>query len=88
MVLGPSILSKGVETGPIGTQIGPACAQTMPHLPGARLWGAKRGACPLFLPQKKLFSSFCRRTDFSTMQQNFLLCNKTSCCAVKLSTMH
>ena len=64
-VLGPSILSKGVETGPTATQLGPACAQTMPHLPGARLWGAKRGACPLFLPQKKLFSSFCRKRNFS-----------------------
>ena len=25
-VLGPSVLSKGVETGPTGTQLGPACA--------------------------------------------------------------
>ena len=25
-VLGPSVLSKGAKTGPIGTQIGPACA--------------------------------------------------------------
>ena len=37
MVLGPNILSKGVETDPIATQFGPACAQTMPHLPGACL---------------------------------------------------
>ena len=37
MVLGPNILSKGVETGPTATQFGSACAQTMPHLPGARL---------------------------------------------------
>ena len=36
-VLGPSVLSKGVKTGPIGTQLGPACAQTMPRLPGAYL---------------------------------------------------
>ena len=33
-VLGPNVLSKEVETGPTGTQIGPACAQTMSHLPG------------------------------------------------------
>ena len=38
VILGPSVLSKGVETGPTGTQIGSACTQTMPHLPGACLW--------------------------------------------------
>ena len=32
-VLGPSVLSKRVETGPTGTQIGLACAQTIPCLP-------------------------------------------------------
>ena len=37
-VLGPCILSKRVETGPTATQFGPACAQTMPCLPGACLW--------------------------------------------------
>ena len=36
-VLGPSILSKGVETDPTATQLGPACAQTMPRLLGAYL---------------------------------------------------
>ena len=36
-VLGPSVLSKGVETDPTGTQIGSACAQTMPRLPRACL---------------------------------------------------
>ena len=51
-MLGPSILSKGVETGLIATQFGPACAQTMSCLPRARLWRAKRGAYHLFLPQK------------------------------------
>ena len=51
-VLGSSILSKGVETGPIATQFGPAYAQTMSRLPGARLRRAERGAYPLFLPQK------------------------------------
>ena len=51
-VLGPSILSKGVDTGPIATQFGSACAQTMSRLPGARLRRAERGAYPLFLPQK------------------------------------
>ena len=51
-VLGPSILSKGVETDPTATQFGPACAQTMSRLPGARLRRAERGAYPLFLPQK------------------------------------
>ena len=28
-VLGPSVLSKGVETGPTTTQLGLACVQTM-----------------------------------------------------------
>ena len=51
-VLGPSILSKGVETGPTATQFGPACAQSMSRLPGARLWQAERSAYPLFLPHK------------------------------------
>ena len=36
-VLGPSILSMGVETGPTATQFGPTCAQTMPRLPGTHL---------------------------------------------------
>ena len=40
-ILGPSVLSKGVETSPTGTQIGPVCMQTMPCLPGACLWQAK-----------------------------------------------
>ena len=37
-VLGLSVLSKGVEIGPTRTQLGPAYAQTIPHLPGACLW--------------------------------------------------
>ena len=37
-ILGQSVLSKRVETGPIGTQIGLACVQTMPRQPGACLW--------------------------------------------------
>ena len=40
-VLGPSVLSKGVKIGPIGTQLGPAYAQTMPRLPGAYLQQAE-----------------------------------------------
>ena len=32
--LGPSFLDKGVGTGPTGTHLGPACAQTTPCLPG------------------------------------------------------
>ena len=40
-VLGPSVLSKGVETGPIAIQLDPTCAQTIPRLPGARLRQAK-----------------------------------------------
>ena len=36
-ILGPNILSKGIETGPTAIQFGPACAQTMPRLSGARL---------------------------------------------------
>ena len=63
--IGPEYLSKEVETGLTATQFGSACAQTMPRLPGACLRQAGRGACPLFLPQKKLFSSFCRRIEFS-----------------------
>ena len=51
-VLGLSILSQGVETGPTATQFGLACAQTISRLPGACLRWAERGAYPLFLPQK------------------------------------
>ena len=40
-VLGPSVLSKGVETGLTGTQLGLACAQTIPRLLGACLWQAE-----------------------------------------------
>ena len=40
-VLGPSILGIGVETNPTATQFGPACAQTMPHLPEAFLQRAE-----------------------------------------------
>ena len=36
-VLGPNILSKGVEIGPTATQFGPTCTQTMPRLLGAHL---------------------------------------------------
>ena len=36
-ILDPSVLCKGIETSPTGTQIGLACVQTMPHLPGACL---------------------------------------------------
>ena len=43
-VLGPNILSKGVETGPTATQLGPACAQTMSRLLRARLRQAELGA--------------------------------------------
>ena len=35
--LGPSFLDKGVETDPAATQVGPACAQTKPGLPGTCL---------------------------------------------------
>ena len=37
VVLGPNILSKGVEISPTATQFGPACVQNMSRLPGARL---------------------------------------------------
>ena len=33
-VLGPSVLSRRVETNPIATHFGPACAQIMPRLSG------------------------------------------------------
>ena len=36
-VLSPSILSKGVETGPTATQLGLAYMQTMPRFPGVHL---------------------------------------------------
>ena len=61
-VLGPNFLSKRVETGPTATQFGPACAQTLSPSPREE---AAKWAYPLFLPQKELFSSFCRRIDFS-----------------------
>ena len=51
-VLGPSIMSKRVETSPTATQFGLACAQTMSRLPGAHLRRAKRGAYPPFLLPK------------------------------------
>ena len=51
-VLGPSILSKGVETSPIAIQFSQTCAQTMSRLPGTRLRWAERSAYPLFLLQK------------------------------------
>ena len=35
--LGPNFLDKGVGTGPVTTQIGPAYAQTKPGLPGTYL---------------------------------------------------
>ena len=38
VILGLSILSKKVETGPTATQFDSVCAQTMPRLPGACLW--------------------------------------------------
>ena len=82
-VVGPSILSKGVETGLTGTQLGPACAQTLS--PSSREDAAK-WAYPLFLPQE-LFSNFCRRIDFSAVQQVFLPCSKTVCRAIKVSAM-
>ena len=40
-VMGLSILSKGVETSQIAAQLGLACAQTMPRLPGVCLWQAE-----------------------------------------------
>ena len=36
-ILGPSVLSKGIETSPTTNQFGPACAQTIPRLLGACL---------------------------------------------------
>ena len=35
--LGPSFLDKRVGTSPVATQVGPACAQTRPGLPGTCL---------------------------------------------------
>ena len=39
--LGPSFLDKGVGTSPVATQVGPACVQTRPGLPGTCLWQVK-----------------------------------------------
>ena len=47
--LGPSFLDKGVGTSPAATQVGPACAQTKPSLPGT---------C---LRQTELFQTSCGR---------------------------
>ena len=44
---GSSFLDKGVRTGPAATQVGLACAQTRPGLPGA------------YLRQAKLFQASC-----------------------------
>ena len=41
VALGPSFLDKGVGTGPAATQVGPACAQTRPALPGTCLQQAE-----------------------------------------------
>ena len=41
VVMGPSILSNGVKTSPALAQLGLACAQTMPRLPGVCIWQAK-----------------------------------------------
>ena len=49
MALGPSFLDQGVGTGPAATQVGPACAQTRPGLPGT---------C---LQQAELFQTSCDR---------------------------
>ena len=40
-VLGQNVLSKGVEIDPTGTQLGPACVQTISRLPRAYLRQAK-----------------------------------------------
>ena len=37
VVMDPSILGKGVETSSAAAQLGLACAQTMPRLPGVCL---------------------------------------------------
>ena len=47
--LGPSFLDKGVGTGPTATQVGPACAQTRPGLPG------------MCLREAELFQTSCGR---------------------------
>ena len=41
VALGLSFLDKGVGIGPAATQVGPACAQTRPDLPGTCLWQAE-----------------------------------------------
>ena len=39
--LSPSFLDKRVGTGPVSAEVGPACAQTRPNLPGTRSRQAK-----------------------------------------------
>ena len=41
VALSLSFLDKGVGIGPVATQVGPACAQTMPNLPGTCLQQAE-----------------------------------------------
>ena len=60
------------------------CVQTLGPSSGE---DATKWAYPLFLPQKKLFSSFCCKRNFSPIFAawlTFLLCCKTFCCAIKL----
>ena len=47
VALGPSFLNRGVGTGPVATQVGPACVQTRPSLPG------------MCLRQAELFQTSC-----------------------------
>ena len=60
-VLGPSVLSKGVEIGPIGTQFGSACAQTMPRLLGVYLWQAELWQTNIIITKKIESSVFFNR---------------------------
>ena len=50
MVLGPNVLSKGVETGPTVTHFGLVCTQTIPCLPGFddRPMASRTAACKLW----------------------------------------
>ena len=80
--VGPSAPQNGLQSTILLLSV---CAQTLS--PSSRKDTAK-WAYPMFLSQKKLFSNFCRMTDFFAMQQNFLLWHKASCCVVKLSTVY
>ena len=77
--VGPDTPQNGLQSTILPLTI---CVQTLS--PSLREDAAK-WAYPLFLPQKERFSSFCCKRNFSlafAAGLTFLLCSKTSCCAI------